>query len=152
MNRIDIKIRALFAELLTEYPKITVCKATDILLEKDLAEPVKRQLKQIKIRQENDEVKNYFNQTLSLPVNSSMNEHLLLYNTAYHDETYQFRDGFKMVNEPLQEWLTEARESYPEASDRKLVELASRAKISGADEVLRLDGEALTELMANSSI
>ena len=152
MNRIDIKIRALFAELLTEYPKITVCKATDLLLEKDLAEPVKRQLKQIKIRQENDEIKDYFNQTLCLKVDDTMNEHLLLYNTAYDPETYQFRDGFTMMNESLREWLCEARESYPEASDRKLVELASRAKISGADEVLRLDDEALAELMANSSI
>ena len=152
MNRIDIKIRALFAELLTEYPKITVCKATDLLLERSLPEPVKRQLKQIKIRQENDEVKNYFNQTLSLPVNSSMNEHLLLYNTAYDDETYQFRDGFKMMNESLREWLTEARDSYSEASDRKLVELASRARIPGADEVLRLEPDALAELMANSSV
>ena len=152
MNRIDIKIRALFAELLTEYPKITVCKATDILLEKDLPEPVKRQLKQIKIRQENDEVKEYFNKTLCLKVDDTMNEHLILYNTAYDDETYQFRDGFKMMNSELREWLTEARESYAEASDRKLVELASRAKISGADEVLRLGDAELKELIVNSSI
>ena len=152
MNRIDVKIRALFAELLTEYPKITVCKATNILLEKELAPPVRRQLEQIKIRQENDEVKDYFNKTLSLPVNDSMNEHLILYNTAYDDETYQFRDGFKMMNTELREWLCEARDSYSEASDRKLVELASRAKIPGAGEVLRLDDTALKELMANSSV
>ena len=152
MNRIDIKIRALFTELLTEYPKITVCKATDILLERKLPESVKRQLKQIKIRQENDEVKDYFNKTLALPVNDCMNEHLLLYNTAYDDETYQFSDDFKMLNQELREWLTEARDSYSEASDRKLVELASRARIPGADEVLRLDDTALKELMANSSV
>lgn len=152
MNRIDIKIRALFAELLTEYPKITVCKATNLLLAQDLPQPVKQQLERIKFLKENNEVKDYFNKTLSLPVNDTMNQHLLLYNTAYHDETYQFRDGFTMMNSELYEWLCEARDSYSEASDRKLVELAFRARIPGADELLRLDDTALSALMANSSV
>ena len=152
MNRIDIKIRALFAQLLTEYPKITVCKATNILLDRDLPQPVKRQLEQIKFLKENDEVKDYFNKTLSLPVDSSMNEHLLLYNTAYDDETYQFKDDFKMLNKELCEWLCSARDEYPEASSRKLVELASRARIQGAGEVLRLEEGDFNELIANSSV
>ena len=152
MNRIDIKIRALFAELLTEYPKITVCKATDILLEKELPPPVKRQLEQIKFLKENDEVKDYFNKTLSLPVNDTMNEHLILYNTAYDDETYQFKDDFKMLNKELREWVSSARDEYPEASSRKLMELAERARIPGAGEVLRLKEAEFSELIANSSV
>ena len=152
MNRIDVKIRALFAELLTEYPKITVCKATDLLLERDLPQPVKLQLKQIKIRQENDEVKDYFNKTLSLPVDSSMNEHLILYNEAYDDETYQFKDDFKMLNKELREWICSARDEYSEASSRKLMELAEKARIPGAGEVLRLEEAEFNELIANSSV
>ena len=152
MNRIDIKIRALYAQLLTEYPKITVCKATDILLEKELPQPVKGQLEQIKFLKENDEVRDYFNKTLSLPVNDTMNEHLILYNTAYDDETYQFKDDFKMLNKELREWICSARDEYSEASSRKLMELAEKARIPGAGEVLRLEEAEFNELIANSSV
>ena len=159
-TQIDARIRHLLMEQLKKSPKITALKAGKQALadNKGLAQPVKHQLELLvrkcasKRPEDKRVVKNYLVNDLCLKVDDSTNDYLVLFTEAYDDDTWMFEDDFAMLSPALRDYFEEIKNTYPEVSHGKVVELAVGVGIPGASELVGLSDNDLKELFANSSI
>ena len=157
--QINAKIRRLLMDQLKRSPKLTVLKAARAAAKTvDLPQPVAHQLQRLirkcESRDEADRkaVKEYLVNDLALRIDASQNEHLLLYSEAYDQETFAFDDDFTYLNESLRNYFETIMDDYPEISYKKAVELAHKANVPGATDLVGMDLQELNELFINSSI